>query len=471
MILIMKKSFLLPKFLSIALVFSILFSLYGITNVPTALAFDCIADLTSSSPAAQKAICEQEVRNLEEEVKNLNIQLEQQKNQSGSLKKDVTALTAQIKKTQLEIVAKNKVLSSLAGQIGQKNTVIKNLDEKKSRQEESLEQILRKKNQMDDSSLAEILLSKNTLSGFLGELDNLQSVNRGIQDSFYVIKDTKEKTTAEKMALEEKKNQENNVKYQLETDKKKVEQTQSEKERALTVSKGQEKNYEQVISDRKARVAKINARLFELRGQGAIPFGDAYRYAKEASQGTGVRPAFILAILTQESSLGKNVGGCYLTDQTTGAGKRISTGEVIPTVMKPTRDVAPFMDITASVGRDPFATSISCPIKSGGGYSGYGGAMGPSQFIPSTWILYKTKIAAIAGSGKADPWNPEHAIIGTSLLLKDNGAAPQTYTAERNAACKYYSGRNCTSSTEFYGNSVMKIATKLQADIDFLNGN
>lgn len=467
----MTKSFLFHKTFAIITVFAIVFSFYTIPAIKHVSAFDCITDLTSSSPAAQKAICEQEVKNLEEEVRNLNIQLDQQKNQSGSLKKDVTALTAQIKKAQLEIVAKNKVLSSLAGQIGQKNTVIKNLDEKKSRQELSLEQILRKKNQMDDSSLAEILLSKNTLSGFLGELDNLQSVNRGIQDSFYVIRDIKDKTTAEKMALEEKKNQENNVKYQLESDKKKVEITQTEKERALTISKGQEKNYEQVISDRKARVAKINARLFELRGQGAIPFGDAYRYAKEASAGTGVRPAFILAILTQESSLGKNVGGCYLTDQTTGAGKRISTGEVIATVMKPTRDVAPFMDITASVGRDPYKTNISCPIKSGGGYSGYGGAMGPSQFIPSTWILYKTKIAAIAGSSQADPWNPEHAIIGTSLLLKDNGAGPQTYTAERNAACKYYSGRSCSGSNEFYGNSVMKIAEKLQTDIDFLNGN
>jgi membrane-bound lytic murein transglycosylase B len=97
--------------------------------------------------------------------------------------------------------------------------------------------------------------------------------------------------------------------------------------------------------------------------------------------------------------------------------------------------------------------------------------MGPSQFIPSTWILYKAKIAAIASSGQADPWNPEHAIIGTSLLLKDNGAGPQTYTAERNAACKYYSGRNCSGSNAFYGDSVMNIATKLQADIDFLNAS
>ena len=414
---------------------------------------------------------ESELAQLQAEIAQKQKELDSQKKNSASLSNDVALLTSQINKAKLEIIAKNKVLQQLGGQIVQKNKTIQTLDEKRSEQEESLSQILRKKNQIDNSTLAEILLSKKTLSGFLGEVDNLQSINEGIQNSFVAIKKTRQLTAQEKEILEEKKNAENDVKYKLENQKKQVETQQNEKERALTISKGQEKNYEAVIKDRQKRVAQINARLFELRGQGAIPFGDAYRYAKEASGGTGVRPAFILAILTQESSLGKNVGGCYLTDETTGAGKRISTGEVISTVMKPTRDVAPFMQITSSVGRDPYKTNVSCPIKSGGGYSGYGGAMGPSQFIPSTWVLYQSKIASIAGSSKADPWNPEHAIIGTSLLLKDNGAGPQTYTAERNAACKYYSGRSCNGSNEFYGNSVMSIATKLQKDIDFLEAN
>lgn len=414
---------------------------------------------------------ESELAQLQIEIDQKQRELDSQKKNSASLSRDVTLLTTEINQAKLKIQQKNKILQQLGGQITQKNKTIQTLDQKRAAQEESLSQILRKKNQMDDSTLAEILLSKKTISGFLTEVDNLQSINQGIQNSFIAIKNTKNKTTQEKEMLEEKKNEENDVKYQLESQKKQVEVKQDEKERALTISKGQEKNYEAVIADRKKRVAQINARLFELRGQGAIPFGDAYRYAKEASDGTGVRPAFILAILTQESSLGKNVGGCYLTDSSTGAGKRISNGEVIATVMKPSRDVAPFMSITESLGRDPYKTNISCPIKSGSGYSGYGGAMGPSQFIPSTWVMYKSKIASIAGSKQADPWNPEHAIIGTSLLLKDNGAGPQTYTAERNAACKYYSGRSCSGSNEFYGNSVMKIADKLQKDIDFLNAN
>lgn len=449
--------------------------IYGIKKIITLILVVGIVIPTTlfaqSSVDAERAQLESELAQLQAEIKQKEAELAGQKKNSASLSRDVQVLTGEIQKAKLQIVAKNKVLQSLGGQIAQKNQTIQTLDSKRARQEASLSQVLRKKNQLNDATFVELLLSKNTLSGFMGELDNLQSIDQGIQSSFEVIKSTKFRTNQEKEILQEKREAETNVKYQLESQKKQVETKQDEKERMLTISKGQEKNYEKVIADRKKRAAQINARLFALRGQKGIPFKDALRYAKEASAGTGVRPAFILAILTQESNLGKNVGGCYLTDKETGAGKRISTGEQIATVMKPSRDVTPFMSITSALGRDPYSTSISCPIKSGGGYSGFGGAMGPSQFIPSTWRMYASKIASIAGAGVADPWNPEHAIIGTGLLLRDNGASPQTYTAERNAACKYYSGRSCSGSNEFYGNSVMKIADRLQDDIDFLDGD
>jgi len=122
--------------------------------------------------------------------------------------------------------------------------------------------------------------------------------------------------------------------------------------------------------------------------------------------------------------------------------------------------------ILKELGRNPLTTRVSCPLS-----VGYGGAMGPAQFIPSTWNLIKGRIAGALGKSVPDPWNPADAIMASSILLKDSGAAAQTYTAEWNAACKYYSGRPCTDPTvknAFYGNSVMALATKMQADIDLL---
>jgi hypothetical protein len=55
--------------------------------------------------------------------------------------------------------------------------------------------------------------------------------------------------------------------------------------------------------------------------------------------------------------------------------------------------------------------------------------------------------------------------------LKDLGAVSGNEAAERNAACKYYSGRSCASSSAGagYGNSVMQKLYSMQADIDKLN--
>jgi hypothetical protein len=130
--------------------------------------------------------------------------------------------------------------------------------------------------------------------------------------------------------------------------------------------------------------------------------------------------------------------------------------------MKPGRDIEPFKSITASVGRDPYKTLVSCPI---GGY-GYGGAMGPAQFIPSTWNLMKNRVASALGKTAADPWNPRDAFMASAIYLADLGASGGAYTAERTAACKYYGGgRACTNVTSPYGNSVMKKADNIQKNM------
>jgi membrane-bound lytic murein transglycosylase B len=102
---------------------------------------------------------------------------------------------------------------------------------------------------------------------------------------------------------------------------------------------------------------------------------------------------------------------------------------------------------------------------------GYGGAMGPSQFIPSTWQLYAPRIESATAVSTANPWDPRDAIMATALYLSDLGAGLQTYTAERNAACKYYSGRSCDSRSPpnaSYGNSVTAKADTIQQTIDYL---
>ncbi len=307
-----------------------------------------------------------------------------------------------------------------------------------------------------------LALSSQDLSEFFTDVQEIDSINQGLQDLFTELRGVRAETEEERAALDERKNKELDAKYEVEVKKKEISQSEAEKKQLLTITKNQEASYQVVLAERQKKAAEIYARLFPLRDTEAIQFGDAVAYAKVAAAKTGVRAELILAILSQESSLGANVGNCLVTDLSTGNGKGKNTGTPISGVMKAPRDTVPFERITRALGKDWSTTPVSCPQS-----SGYGGAMGPTQFIPSTWELFESRIKSALGVAATNPWNAGHAIMATALYLQDGGAAAGTYTAERNAACRYFSGRACPSSGWIvtYGNSVISKAEQYKQDI------
>jgi peptidoglycan hydrolase CwlO-like protein len=449
------------SFLILAAAFSFT-SLFGAT--------DSFAQSNNELNQAQtdRAVLEAELRALEREIAEKEQQLKGQQGQSATLSKEISQLKIKIDKSKLDIKAKTLTISKLSLEISDKSEKIGNLEEKIEREQESLAQLIRKTNDINQANAIHVLLSEESVSDFYSDLDSFSSIKRSIKHSLDTIRGIKNETEDQKTQLERKQDQELDAKAALEAAKKQVEKDQSARNKLLSISKDKEKEYQKILAERAQRAAEIRAKLFEFAGGTvAIPFGDALLFAEEASKSTGIRPALILAILTQESNLGANVGRCYLAVPETGAGINAKTSAAIANVMKPSRDVVPFMEITKELGIDPFKQVVSCPIAGGG----YGGAMGPSQFIPSTWNMFKSRIAKAVGVSVPNPWKPGHAIMATAIYMYDLGASSQTYSAERNAACRYYSGRKCDTkrpANSFYGNSVMKLAENIQNDIEYL---
>ncbi|MFA5830499.1 MAG: lytic murein transglycosylase [Candidatus Paceibacterota bacterium] len=385
--------------------------------------------------------------------------LQGKQKETVSYQRDVAILGAQITKAQASINARNIIIGRLKENIVQKSLVIDLLSEKITREKDSISQLLRKVDEIDQSSMVEVVLSKKNLSDFFLDMDSFNSIKDGLRESLVSIREAKKDTESEKAALEESRDKEADAKAEMEAQKRAVQKNEKEKAKLLSITKNQAKEYAKILADKKALSAKIRAALFELRDSAGIQFGQAYEYAMEAYQKTGVRPAFLLAIFSQESSFGKNVGSCYLRNKVTGAGVGMNTGKAFAKVMKPDRDVEPFLAITGDLGRDPFNTRVSCPQE-----VGWGGAMGPAQFIPSTWAGMQKSVASMLGKSVVDPWNPEDAFMAASLYLRDLGAAKGGYTAERDAACRYFSGSKCSASSFVanYGNSVVAKATSIQ---------
>lgn len=452
------------KSVHFSLVFKIclfFFSIIGsVCFIQTALAQS--TDLTPEQEAQLRA----QLADIENQIKDQQVILNTKAAEGQEYQQAVNALNAKIKQAQLKIKAKELSINKLGKDITVKTNTITALGTRIDRGRDSLQQIVQRTREIDNFSYAEAMLSTKNISEFFIDLDSFTSIKQSLQTHLDDIKNAKSQNENVKKELDTKRNEEIDTKVSIEKEKKVIEGAEAEKKRLLALNKNEQANYKTSIANNTKKAAEIRNQLFKLRDAAAIKFGDAVTYAKAASAVSGTRAAFILAIIQQESNLGANVGQCLLTDASTGAGIKKSSGVAVSNLMKLSRDVQPFLDITSALGRDPYKTAVSCPLN-----VGYGGAMGPAQFIPSTWKLFQNKIARALNKPASDPWNPQDAFMASGFYLSDLGASAQTYTTERNAACRYYSGRSCSGSNTFYGNQVMTRVSAIQANIDILGGN
>lgn len=427
-----------------ALVFS--FSLF-------ALPLSLYGQPDSSAVAAREAELKAELEKIEKEVAIQQEILKGKQRERVSIERDVAILNAQIDEAKLNIRGKQITVGQLTKDIDLKSKVISALTVRIDRSRESLAKIMRESYKLGSASLAEAVLSSNDISEFFADLDSYDTLKSSLNIHLNAVRGAKGETETERRALEDRKNRELDAQKVIETNKRIVERDEKEKKVLLGLAKNQEKQYQAVLSEREAHAAKIRSALFSLRDTAAIPFGTALDYANAAYEKTGVRPAFLLAVLTQESNLGENVGTCNRPGDPSNKSWRA--------VMHPKRDQPAFIDITRELGFDPDTMPVSCPFQ-----GGYGGAMGPAQFIPSTWQIYKTRIAEALGKSRPNPWEPKDAFFASAFYLKDLGADGRTYTSERQAALKYYAGSNWNKSKNaFYGNQVAERAQSIQENM------
>ncbi len=176
----------------------------------------------------------------------------------------------------------------------------------------------------------------------------------------------------------------------------------------------------------------------------------AYPAAKIAGEKTGVDTAFILAIFAQETSSGSNTGKCnYLNAN-------------MATSSDPNKDqLTALKKIATDLKIDYTKINMSC---SGGG-SNNGGAIGLTQFIPTTWLQFKDNAAVLLGH-QPNPWDIGDALMMAALKLKNDGGVND----QLGAACHYFGSCSSTVScgggtNGTYGQCVMGKKLSIQQQI------
>ena len=411
--------------------------------------FLCLLFLTAFIPKAVFADArDDKIKQLEASIDQYTQQIQAKEQQAQSLANQISIFELQIKQTQAEIDATNLTISRLSSAIRQKENSIALEEKEIKRQNGILSQYLKEAARNDSGSLLEFLLKNDKFSDFFGDLNSLSNVQSRIQETLATIKGLKDKLISEKENLEDDKAEQVQLQRIQSKQKTDLNNSKIQRQKLLDQTKGQEKTYQQLLGKAREDLNKIKNQPYELAMGFKMTFEEALKNALPAARLTGVRAAFIMAIVKIESDWGGNVGkGNWRAD------------------MHP-RDFAAFQAITSALGLNPDST----PVSKKPSY-GWGGAMGPAQFIPTTWVLYADAVANLTGHRPASPWNIEDAFTASGLMLAQSGANKQTYASEVKAAKMYIAGGrwNTSLTAKIYANNVMAQATKIQNDINILN--
>ena len=393
----------------------------------------------------ERARLEKQLQEIEQQITIYENTIDDYRKQGRSLQGEIKKFNNEIGKLNLQIKAINLSLTQLDEEIKKNHQEI-NITENKLRfNKNALIAALQSMYEREDVSLTEVLLANPTLSDFFSGINGLLE----IQDNFRLA--LAETVTSRNQLLDQKeklalsKSDKLALKKYRDVERDSLTIKEGEKKDLLIKTKGQEANYQELLKQSRKTAAEIRNRIFEFLGGGQLTFEQAYKLSKIAGDAVGVRPALILAVLDKESALGQNVGRCSYK-----------------TAMHPVRDIPIFLGLISELGLNPDALSVSCPNSDGA----FGGAMGPAQFIPSTWKIYRNRVSEITANHPSSPWRNIDAFVATALYLKDSGADEQgNADRDRAAAAKYYAGARWRKYLWTYGARVLSRSRQFEDDI------
>jgi len=394
---------------------------------------------------------ENQITQYESELKTISGEKNTLQNKIKQLQKQQSVLSLKIKETSLQV-------KDMDVQIADTTSLMKKNQVRTDALKAEIAESVRQMNTNDRRTFLFVLFSEHTLFDALSQIQQFSQVTSGLSVLIDELRKTQADLAVQKKRLDSEQDHVQNLLSVQVLQQQALTGSVKEQATILTQTKGKEKNYQAVLADTKKQAAQIRTRLYQLLDVGKqITFGQAVEIATWVSNQTGVRAAFLLSVLTQESNLGKNVGTCNRPGDPPEKSWKV--------IMKPTRDQEPFKTITSELGMDPDTTAVSCPMRDKkGNQVGWGGAMGPAQFIPSTWMGYRTKVTNITGK-TANPWDIRDAFVASALKLGADGATTQS--GEWAAAMKYFSGSTNTAF-RFYGDQVVARAQQYQQDIEAL---
>jgi peptidoglycan hydrolase CwlO-like protein len=425
--------------------------------------------LVSGAKADKLADIQEKNRQIEElqrQIDEYQSQIDQTHTKSKTLENEINKLNAKIGQIGLEIKSLAVSIDRTDLEIDTTSSKISEAEAKIQKYRDALAEFLKLTYESDNKNLAEIVLNHSTLSDFFNDLNSVQNTQDNIKLTIDQIKNLKVDLDGRKEELEDKRGELEKLKSLQELEKKSLDSGKSEKNKILKDTKGQESKYQELVKKTQADISALKDQIQYLQ-QAGVSVEDAVKYGQLVANRVGIRPAFLLGLLEVESRLGKNVGSgnwsddmylCYLrlADIATTNDRKIYYRK------RAEDEKNAFFSVINKLGLDPGSVKVSKEPS-----YGCGGAMGPAQFIPTTWLGYEAQVMKLTGKSVVSPWNIEDAFTASAIKLAKGGATSKERVGEVAAAKAYISGNSqCTSSTcTGYANSVLRKADEIEPNL------
>lgn len=371
---------------------------------------------------------ENQIRQKQEEINQYQNRIAENQQKARTLNNEIQILEDQIRKIRLEINQIDLTIQKSTLNIQEIDQEIDDLEEKIDQKKELLAEYIRIIERYDQETLLEVILKNEKFSDFFDQLNALESVQEEIQSILGAIHALKQDLEEQKEELEAEREEQYLLKSLQLIQSRTVERKQDQKENLLSQTQGEERLYQQLIQGAEKDIAFIKEQLSLLEKYG-LTLEEAIGHAIFAATKTGIRPAFLLGVLEAESRLGLNVGrGNWQKDM-------YQCYRKLGYITRAEKEKNAFFQICQELGLNPDLQPVSAEP-----WYGCGGAMGIAQFMPTTWLAYRDRVAALTGHNPPNPWDHRDAFTAAAIKLADGGANQRTEIGERNAYAKYLGG-------------------------------
>jgi len=354
------------------------------------------------------------ISNLQSQESDLQKQIDKAQKALDQKIQDLQQNKGAVSSTQTAINQTQAAIQETENEISRKEDDIKNLNDQIELQKTMLRSFLQEAYYVQNQPILNVILTENNLRDVFASSDQLMT----LEDKIVSIS-----------------NDIANNKTQAEQDQVQLAQTKQQHEVILATKVSQKQNLlanqsqiQAAIQDKQTTISQLQGELNDLKNQYSAATGksistdDIVKAAAFAAKATGMKKAFLLGVLVQESNKGQNVGGCNYKSS------KMSSSQLTA-----------FKSINKELGYDYTKKPVSCPSSA---YKGTGGAMGVAQFMPTTWQGYKSTIASFSGDNPPDPWDLVDGVVAMASKLSNDGADSQKRFDEAKSYCVYLAGGN-----------------------------